>query len=495
MLETIVLNQKVSKEEYEPRIEQLERSLGELQREVRRLGIPVVVVFEGWDAAGKGTLINILMQALDPRGFAVHPIKAPTEEEAFRPFLWRFWTRTPEKGRIAIFDRSWYGRVLTERVDKLVDKKAWSAGYEQICSFERQLADDGAVLIKFFLHISKKEQKERFCRLEKSSALSWKVTKEDWRHHRQYQKYWQATDDMLARTDSEYAPWTIVESHDRRFAALKVFSAVVRALQTAVQAADKAPVEQTAAAAADPVEPLSESLLNRVDLSAKLSQTSYERKLERCQSRVRELEHEIYRRRIPVIIVYEGWDAAGKGGNIKRMTRKLDPRGYEVIPVGVPNDVEKTHHYLWRFWTEVPKAGHITIFDRSWYGRVLVERVEGFCSQAEWKRAYREINEMEEQLASFGALVIKFWLHIDKDEQLKRFEERQSTPWKQWKISDDDWRNRDRWDAYKAAVDEMIARTSTSYAPWTVVESNCKLFARIKTLETVIKRISARLDS
>jgi len=494
MLEQLVLRQKAGKAEYDEKVEAFERRLGELQRQARELRIPVIIVFEGWDAAGKGTLINRLMQALDPRGFNVYPISAPTQEESYRPFLWRFWTKTPERGRIAIFDRSWYGRVLTERVDKLIPRKFWQASYEQIRSFERQLADDGAVLIKFFLHISKKEQKKRFLELEARPSMSWKVTQHDWQHHKQYEKYALAIEDMLAQTDTAFAPWTIVESHDRRFATLKVFATTIRALEDRVNAvagnkeperrSDKPPAEEFPAT----------SLLETVDLSLTLSRSAYERKLDTYQARIRELEHQIYLRRIPVVVVFEGWDAGGKGGNIKRLTKSMDPRGYEVIPVAAPNDVEKNHHYLWRFWNKLPKAGHINVFDRSWYGRVLVERVEELCSLEEWKRAYREINEMEEHLVSFGAVLVKFWLQIDEQEQLKRFKEREVTAWKQWKITPDDWRNRDKWSLYKPAVEEMLARTSTSYAPWTIVESNCKLYARIKTLQTVIKGIEARLE-
>jgi len=208
---------------------------------------------------------------------------------------------------------------------------------------------------------------------------------------------------------------------------------------------------------------------------------------------MRDLEHEVYKKRLSVIMVYEGWDAAGKGGNIKRLLKMMDPRGYEVIPIAAPNDIEKAHHYLWRFWKAIPKAGHIAIFDRSWYGRVMVERVEGFCIEEEWKKAYREINEMEEQLVNFGTVLIKFWLQVDRAEQLKRFKERQQNPHKQWKITDEDWRNRKKWIQYKTAVDEMLLRTSTSYAPWTIIESNSKLYARIKVLKTVIEEIEKKL--
>ena len=234
-------------------------------------------------------------------------------------------------------------------------------------------------------------------------------------------------------------------------------------------------------------------MLDAVDLSKSLTKSVYKKELADLQKRMALLHSELYRRRIPVVIGFEGWDAGGKGGAIHRLTQTMDPRGYEVIPTSAPNDIEKAHHYLWRFWNHMPKAGHVAIFDRTWYGRVMVERIEGFCTENEWRRAYSEINRMEAQLADAGAIVLKFWLHIDKDEQKKRFEERMEDPNKQWKITDEDWRNREKWDDYVKAVDEMILRTSTTYAPWIVVEGNDKLYARIKVLRTVVEAIEKRV--
>lgn len=496
MLETLDLTEKLEKSDYKERMNELEPRIGELQRTAREMDIPVIVIFEGWDAAGKGTLINRLLLSLDPRGFTVHPISAPNQEESLRPFLWRFWTRTPARGRIAIFDRSWYGRVLVERVDKIVKKRVWQEAYEDICAFERQLAADGAVIVKFFLHIEADEQKRRFKKLEKNKATAWKVTKEDWKHHKEYDKHLEAVEEMLARTDRAYAPWTVVEAHDRRFATVKVFQCVIRAIENRIveKRNEEAARGKKPATTETEIAPLpSSSILDNVDLSLALEREEYDEALEKCQKRIRELEHEVYVRRLPVVIVYEGSDAGGKGGNIKRLVRGMDPRGYEVIPVAAPNDVEKAHHYLWRFWRDVPKAGHIAIFDRSWYGRVLVERVEGFCRPDEWKRAYAEINEMERQFAEWGAAIVKFWIHISQDEQLRRFKERENNPAKQWKITEEDWRNREKWGQYKAAVDEMLYRTSTTYAPWTVVEGNCKWYARVKALRTVIAAVEEKL--
>ncbi|GAK50519.1 hypothetical protein U14_01750 [Candidatus Moduliflexus flocculans] len=502
MLDQIDLSKSLQKDEYKTLMPELELRLGLLQREARELNLPIMIVFEGWDAAGKGTMINRLIQTLDPRGFVVHSINAPNEEERLRPFLWRFWIKTPAKGRIAVFDRSWYGRVLVERIDKLVKKADWTRSYQEISSFERQLCSEGTLIIKFFLHISKEEQRKRFDKLEESKTTSWKVNKEDWRHHDQYGEYHDAVEEMLAKTDASFAPWTVVEAHDKRFATMKVFKTVIDSIEAKIQQIKMA--RQVAAAivddAASPVEmPASEafsalnaSILKKVDLSVALSPEEYEQELKVCQKRVFELEHEIYRKRIPVVILYEGWDAAGKGGNIRRLTQSMDPRGYEVIPVAAPNDIEKAHHYLWRFWMSFPKAGHITIFDRTWYGRVLVERIEGFCKEEAWRRAYQEINEMEEHIANFGTVIVKFWLHTSQDEQLRRFEARQQDPNKQWKITEEDWRNREKWGVYEAAVDEMLFRTSTAYAPWTIVEANSKYYARIKALKTVIQAIETK---
>jgi polyphosphate kinase 2 (PPK2 family) len=301
---------------------------------------------------------------------------------------------------------------------------------------------------------------------------------------------------MLQRTSTAEAPWTVVEARQGRFARVKVLETVTSTIEGELERRSAGP-KVVPEPMPDPTPSLTReaTILDRVDLSLSLSRSEYERELKKLQKRLFRLEHELYAARVPAVIVYEGWDAAGKGGNIKRLTRGLDPRGYEVVPVMAPNPEEKAHHYLWRFWRHVPKAGHITIFDRSWYGRVMVERVEGFCAEDEWKRAYREINEFERQLADFGTAIVKFWLHIDRDEQLRRFQARQENPYKKWKITDEDWRNREKWDRYRTAVVDMLQRTSTTYAPWTILEANCKLYARTKALDTVAKVLQSALEN
>lgn len=494
MLDGIDLTRKLKKAEYKAAKKECELRLGELQRRCTELGIPVIVVFEGWGASGKGTLINELILPLDPRGFKVWSTLAPNEEERLRPFLWRFWTRTPPRGRWAIFDRSWNRRVLHDRFRGEVEDDTLQQAYRDIRCFERQLASDGNVIIKFFLHVSRKVQKKRFKKLQKNEATAWRVCDYDLKQNQEYDDYLAIAEEMLARTESDFAPWTVVESHDYRFGAIKVFRTVIQVLEQRI-AEVEAKQEPEIIHSVDlelPAE-LSTSCLDGVDLSQTLDRDTYKKLLKQRQKRLLFLEHELYVRRIPLVLVYEGWDAAGKGGNIKRLTANLDPRGYEVIPVAAPNDVERQHHYLWRFWRYLPKAGHITIFDRSWYGRVMVERIEGFCSEREWKRAFREINEMEEHLVHYGTILLKFWIHIDQDEQLARFKAREENPAKQWKITEEDWRNREKWEPYKQAVDEMIMRTSSPQAPWIVVESNCKRFARIKAMDEVIAAIEARL--
>ncbi len=494
MLELIELDKKLSKDEYKEIFPDLEIRMGECQRAARAAGVPVIIVFEGWDAAGKGSVINRLTQALDPRGFKVNPISAPNEEQRLRPWMWRFWEDLPPAGSFGIFDRSWYGRVLTERVEGLTPREEWERGYQDITEFERQLADEGAVIVKFWLHISKHEQKKRFEKMEAQPSTAWKVGKGEWKRHKDYDKWLAAVEDMLERTGTAYAPWTVVESMQGRYRRVKVFETVLDAVQKELQRRKDAPPRKPKPMAKPKPSPDDgQTILDRVDLTLSLDREEYDEQRKALQKRLFDLEHELYVARIPVVIAYEGWDAGGKGGNIKRLTRGLDPRGYEVVPIAAPNDVEKAHHYLWRFWRNVPKAGHITIFDRTWYGRVLVERVEGFCTEEEWRRAYREINEFERQLTDFGTVLVKFWLQIDQEEQLRRFKEREVTPYKEWKITPEDWRNREKWNRYRVAVIDMLQRTSTASAPWTILEANCKLYARVKALRTVADAIEAAL--
>ena len=493
MLEKIDLGKKLSKKEYDAVIDDLSVTLSKLQRDAKNLNIPVVIVFEGFGAAGKGTMINQLLQPLDPRGFSVYSTGTTTEEESMRPYLWRFATKMSEKGRITIFDRSWYKGVMRDRIDGITTPEMLATAYDDIISFEKQHTDDGTLIIKFFLHISKKEEKKRFDKLEEVKSTAWRVTKDDWRRYKNYDEHLRITDEAIEKTDTSNCPWTVIEAIDKRYAFVKIISNVNARLTEAIELKKRQQTTPVVEEVAVTHNQYKSSVLEGIDLSKSLTKAEYTKRLKTAQDKLFNLHNALYKKRIPLILAFEGWDAGGKGGAIKRVTEKLDPRGYQVVTTAAPNDVERKHHYLWRFWNGIPKNGHIVIFDRTWYGRVMVERIEGFCSKDEWKRAYKEINDFEHHLTSEGAVVLKFWLHIDKEEQEARFKERTNNPEKQWKITDEDWRNREHWEDYKEAVDEMLLRTSTTYAPWIVVEANSKYYARIKILETIIEYIEKAL--
>ncbi len=495
MLEKVDLSKKMSKEEYREKMPELEVKLGELQRQCKNQKIPVLIVFEGFDAAGKGVQLGKLIRGLDPRGFEVYAIKQETEEEQMHPFLWRFWTKTPERGRIALYDGSWYRKVLADRFDRPVKEKETMRDYESIRSFERQLTDDGNVIVKLFLDIDQEEQKRRFQKLMDNKETAWRVSEGDRKRNKHFEEYRAMMDEMLQKTDTDYAPWTIIEATDRRFATVKIYTTVIRILTEALERNACSKQTEKGTKQPEPDGKLYESVLTKTDLSLAYTEEEYRKKLKKQQKKMELLHSELYRKRIPVVLVFEGWDAGGKGGAIRRLTEKMDPRGFVVNPTASPNDIEKAHHYLWRFWRAMPKDGHIAIFDRSWYGRVMVERIEGFCTKQEWQRAYKEINDMEKDLSDHGAIVLKFWMHIDKEEQARRFQERQENPEKQWKITEEDWRNREKWEQYEDAVNEMLLRTSTEYAPWIVVEGNNKYYARIKVLKTVVNAIEKRISA
>ncbi len=493
MLEKIDLKKKATWSDTDERIKKLEVRIGELQRECKELRIPIMVVFEGYEASGKGTMIGRMIRALDPRGFQVFPMEKETEEDKMHPYLWRFFTKTPAKGRIHIFDKSWYQGYFSEKLTP-----------EEIRQFEKLFTDDGNLIVKFFLAITEKEQRKRLKALEKDKSTKWRVNKSDWNENKNYEEQVLRYDTLLIKTDTHEAPWTVVEAMDKKYATMKILTTLAKAMEDAVKAAeakkaDKSAKEQAAYIGADDTAPAMEheefknGVLAGIDLSKTLSDDEYRKKKKDLQKRLSVLHNKMYLKRVPVVLAFEGWDAGGKGGAIKRITQAIDPRGYEVVPTASPNDIEKAHNYLWRFWQRFPKDGHMTIFDRTWYGRVMVERIEGFATEDEWKRAYAEINNMEAQLVKNGTVVLKFWLHIDKDEQAARFKSRQETPEKQWKITDEDWRNREKWDEYEKAVDEMIVKTSTKGAPWHVIEANDKRYARIKVLEIVVEALEKAL--
>ncbi len=488
MLEN-ALTDKGRSSDYKELTNELEKTLSSLQQKIREKKLPVIILLEGWGASGKGTLIADVIKLLDPRFFKVCSTMPATESERRYPLMKRFWENIPEYGTISVLDRSWYQELAIAKMEEGISESEYSARVDTVNTFERQLTDDGCLIIKLFLHISRKEQKKRFLKLKEDNATKWRVTELDKKRHKNYDAYYKQFDDMLEKTNTKYCPWRVIDTTDRRFTRFEVFNILVSQITNAINsepAYPKPTAEEMSRFALSPCPKLADVKLENKSLQP----TKYDEELKKARKELSRLHGKIYKHKIPVIMVFEGWDAAGKGGAIKRISYALDPRGYEAVPIAAPDKRELNHHYLWRFWNELPKTGHITIFDRSWYGRVMVERIEGFTPRERCDMAYREINEFEEELARGGAVILKFWLHIDKDEQLRRFNARAQDPLKQWKITDEDWRNREKWDLYEAAVDEMIAKTSTKTAPWNIIEANDKLYARIKIMNIVIDVLS-----
>lgn len=467
---------------------QLRQMLAELQLKIRENKLPVIIIFEGWSASGKGSLIGDLIKYLDPRFFKVYSTLPADSAQMRYPMMKRFWANIPEYGKMAVMDRSWYQELAVARMEEDISDKEYARRVKTVNEFERQLRNDGYLIIKFFLQISKEEQKHRFDKLRENSETKWRVTERDKKRHKLYDEYYKTFDDMLTRTDTPQAHWTVIDTTDKAFAKYQMFSTVVNRITSALDS------PKVTFAADEQYKLLPMPKLADISLENKtLSDEAYAEQLKKCQKELSKLHSRLYQAKIPMIIAFEGWDAAGKGGAIKRISSALDPRGYEAIPIAAPDKTELAHHYLWRFWNNIPKTGHIAIFDRTWYGRVMVEKLEGFTPAERCAQAYDEINGFEKELSDSGFIIVKFWIQIDKDEQLRRFTERQNTPAKQWKITDEDWRNREKWEQYEAAVNEMLAKTSSAYAPWNVIEANDKKYARIKVLQTVIAAVKSRL--
>ena len=492
MFEAAELQQKVSKEEYKRRVPVLRTELVTVQQELRRASFPVIVLFAGVDGAGKTESVNLLSEWMDPRWLVTRAFDHPSDEERERPAYWRYWRELPPDGRVGLFLSSWYSAPVLDRVYRRTTRVEFEQQLARIADFERTLADDGALIVKFWMHLNKKDQRKRLTRLEKDPLTRWRITKTSWKHWKMYGRFIAAAEGAIRRTSSGQAPWMIVNGSDERFRALTVAGVLKDAISQRLSMTGPLG-KSTTPTRRPPARPRGATILSRVRTQS-LDKQTYEEQLLQRQSDLHLLQRRAVERGVSTILVFEGWDAAGKGGAIRRLTPALDARHYQVIPIAAPTDEERAHHYLWRFWRHLPRAGRITVFDRSWYGRVLVERVEGFATSAEWLRAYAEINQFEEQLLEHGIVLVKFWLHITRDEQLRRFHERQKSPFKSWKITEEDWRNRKKWNAYEQAVNDMVERTSTRRAPWTIVEANNKYYARIKVLQAVCERIRKALS-
>ena len=501
MLKKVELGRAMDREAFEAAVGPLRADLLAEHVALRGQKFSVIVLVSGADGAGKGELVHRLNEWLDPRGVETHAFWDVSDEERERPPFWRYWRAMPGRGRIGIFFGSWYTAPIIDRVFGRLKRSGFDAELDRIVAHEQMLAADGTLLVKLWLHLPKQAQKKRIRKLEAAG----RDAPDDRKHYELYDRFTETSEHAIARTDSLVAPWHVIEATDRRHREFTAAVLLRDAIRARLRAADDAAAARRAAKGLGLTKVEAKSFsgrtggrrggsaLARVDLRQRLSLPEYAKKLEKWQRKLSKLAWAAREKRQSMVLVFEGWDAAGKGSASRRVTQAMDPRLYHVVGFAAPSDEERAQHYLWRFWRQLPRAGYSTIFDRSWYGRLLVERVEGFATPAEWGRSYDEINAFEEHLTANGTVLCKFWLHISQTEQLRRFKERQTVSYKQYKITDEDWRNRKKWPEYERAVEDMVARCSTDGAPWTLVAGNDKLFARVQILETVVRRLDAVL--
>jgi polyphosphate:AMP phosphotransferase len=497
MFESVELGHQIPKEIYKQQAPQLRESLIAIQQKlIEHKPFSVIILIGGVDGAGKGETANLLNEWMDARHIDTHAFSAPTEDEASRPPMWRFWQALPPKGEIGIFFGSWYTTPVIDKAYCKIKQPELDSKLHDIVRFERMLTDEGALIIKIWLHLSKDAQKARIKTLQKDPKTAWRVNEQDLKHLKMYDKFRGIADHMIKETSTANAPWFLVEGLDANYRNLTAGQYILESIKSHIAAHSKKSKKTTASDSTMPALPPIDGvrILDTLNLNQTLEDRVYKEQLEALQGQLNLLTRHPKCNELGLVIAFEGVDAAGKGGSIRRITQAIDARKYKVIPIAAPNEQERAQPYLWRFWRHIPSKGRITIFDRSWYGRVLVERVEAFCSPQDWGRAYAEINDFEEQLAQSNVLLIKFWLQIDQEEQLNRFEKRQEITYKNYKITQDDWRNRKKWDAYQQAACDMIERTSTEVASWKLIEANDKNDARIKILRHICNLLEAKLN-
>ena len=490
MFESAELGHKLEKEVWDRELPALREALLDAQFDLAAAKFPVVILVAGVDGAGKSETVNTLNEWLDPRHIQTHGLDVPSDEERERPHMWRYWRMLPPKGKIGIFDGSWYTWPILERTSGHIKTSELDQDMARVARFEQMLIQEGALVLKFWMHLSKDAQKKRLKLLEKDPKTRWRVTPRDWKHFELYDSFRQVSERALRATSTAASPWIVVEASDWRYQRLTVGKILLEKLRARLDN----PAPPPPPPAPRPAVSLDEmNVLRALDLSRTVEKKDYEEELLTLQGRLNLLTRHRNFKKHSVVLVFEGVDAAGKGGGIRRITQALDARSYHIQPVAAPTEEERAQPYLWRFCRHLPRRGKVMIFDRSWYGRVLVERVEGFCAEADWQRAYSEINDFEDQIMRSQSLLLKFWLSISQEEQLRRFQERQVTPFKRFKITDEDWRNREKWPQYERAICDMIDRTSTEIAPWTLVESEDKRYGRLKILRTLVQRLEDEL--
>jgi polyphosphate:AMP phosphotransferase len=487
-------DRRLSKKNYEARAAVLREQLVQLQVRLKDAPFKILLIVAGVEGAGSGDLLNTLGSWFDPRGIETFSFRDPSDEERERPFLWRFWRSLPPHGRIGVYAGSWYTETLRDEINTRLSATRLEPELERIRHFEKLLSDNGTLIVKVWLHLSKTAQTRRLRALEADPSTAWRVTPEHWLHHRHYDRLTRLANTIIRATHRPHSPWNVLDAEDARARNLSVAQLILTRFRAHLRKHGR-PVKTKAPSAATKrsLRPSGLKRLQTLPLDQELSTAEYEAKREKWLGKLNQAIRTAHAAKRSIVFAFEGWDAAGKGGAIRRLTSAIDVRDYRVIPVAKPTDEEKAHHYLWRFWRNIPRAGLVSIFDRSWYGRVLVERLEGFARDDEWKRAYTEINDFEQQLVEHGIVVVKFWMHISRDEQLRRFRARENTPYKRHKINEEDWRNRRKWDAYEVAVGDMLALTDTPHAPWHLIPANNKRYARLQILKSACKQIESAL--
>jgi polyphosphate:AMP phosphotransferase len=486
---------RLSKREYQTRVQTLRESLLQMQVGMKSVPFKVLLLLAGPEGAGRGNLLHALTGWLDPRGVETFTFVAPTDEERERPHQWRFWRSLPSIGRIGLYAGSWYTETLREtargkRALGQLDQEA-----VRIREFEKLLVDSGTLIVKVWLQLSKQAQGRRLQELSDDPETAWRVTDEDWHHHRIYDRLAKTARRIRDLTNRPGARWTVIDAEDERRRDLFVGELLLTQFRQQQKKIARLNGRTTPPRVVQSLRPSGLRRLRALALDQELSEKPYESQREKWLGRLNCAVRAALEASRSIVFVFEGWDAAGKGGAIRRLTSALDPRDYSVISVSKPTDEEKHAHYLWRFWRHIPRDGRVAIFDRSWYGRVLVERLEGFCREDEWMRAFDELNRFEQQLTEHGVIVLKYWLHVSHDEQLRRFREREATPHKRHKLNPEDWRNRRKRGAYEIAVGDMLALTHKENAPWHLVPANSKRFARLEVLRSASRQIEAALES
>lgn len=491
MFETLEVGKSIKGSDFGDLARTLRRQLLACQLELAERDYPVIIVIGGLVGSGKGALVQRLNEWMDPRGIETNTYWQYSDEEESRPYFWRFWRRLPARGQIGIFLGSWYTQPTQARIDGELEADQFDLYCKQTEGFERTLSEDGALVIKLWLHVSQEIQEKSLKSLTADHERNRRMTDRTYELTGKYKKTLRVIEQLILDTDSSHSPWHLIEAGDRHYRDLTCGEIILRSMQARTPTASAAAENDTQQPEESRVgQP---TVLDTVDLNRSLQRDDYKKQLAEQQARLEELAWLAYDQKRSVVAVFEGWDAAGKGSAIRRVTRAIDPRLYRLVQFAAPTDEENAHHYLWRFWRQLERDGRCTFFDRSWYGRVLVERVEGFASREQWQRAYSEINQFEHQLAEHGSIILKFWLHISRDEQLERFTARQQELHKQHKITEEDWRNREKWREYELAVDQMVSRTSTRYAKWTLIAGNDKLHARIQVLNTFCETMQQAL--